>query len=229
MSSAEKSAFVFYPTFVEQITAIKNKEVQLALSLALMRYGVYNEVPDFSEIDPLGLVEAAFLPMRTAIDEQRKRRETQRINGLKGGAPKGSRNNPNGRRGKDEELTETNPNKPELTETNLNIDINKDIDKKDNIENKRGARFIPPSLNEVKLFFNESGFKSNPEAFFDYYDANGWTQGKGKPLKQWKAAARQWERREPEFARPQRQASTKPNATTIEPDYSDTDFGGRKY
>jgi hypothetical protein len=30
--------------------------------------------------------------------------------------------------------------------------------------------------------------------FFDYYTANGWTQGRNKPLKDWKAAARNWMR-----------------------------------
>lgn len=28
----------------------------------------------------------------------------------------------------------------------------------------------------------------------DFYEANGWVQGKGKPIKSWQAAVRTWER-----------------------------------
>lgn len=57
------------------------------------------------------------------------------------------------------------------------------------------ARFKPPKLEEVVAYAQERGNKVDPIAFFDYYEANGWVQGKqGKPLKDWKAAARYWER-----------------------------------
>ena len=32
------------------------------------------------------------------------------------------------------------------------------------------------------------------EMFIDYYEANGWVQGKGKPIKDWKACIRTWDR-----------------------------------
>lgn len=57
------------------------------------------------------------------------------------------------------------------------------------------ARFKPPKLEEVVEYARERGNKVDPVVFFDYYEANGWVQGKqGKPLKDWKAAARYWER-----------------------------------
>lgn len=56
-------------------------------------------------------------------------------------------------------------------------------------------RFTPPTLEEVMEYAQERGNKIDPIVFFDYYEANGWVQGKqGKPLKDWKAAARYWER-----------------------------------
>ncbi|MBR3997206.1 MAG: hypothetical protein IKI93_02550, partial [Clostridia bacterium] len=36
------------------------------------------------------------------------------------------------------------------------------------------------------------------ESFHDFYSANGWVQGKGKPIKDWRAAVRTWERRDRE-------------------------------
>lgn len=57
-------------------------------------------------------------------------------------------------------------------------------------------RAHPISLDEVQKYFVECG-STNPQdcaKFYDYYTANGWTQGKGKPIKDWQAAARNWMR-----------------------------------
>lgn len=56
------------------------------------------------------------------------------------------------------------------------------------------ARFVPPTLEEVRAYCQERKNNVDPERFRDYYLANGWVQGKGKPIKDWKAAVRTWER-----------------------------------
>ena len=67
-----------------------------------------------------------------------------------------------------------------------------------NIEDNREKRkrFIPPTLEEVSAYCRELNSKIDPQQFIDYYTANGWVQGKGKPIKDWKAAVRTWNRRE---------------------------------
>ncbi len=68
----------------------------------------------------------------------------------------------------------------------------------DNTSKKIGAR--PKGLEEVLESFKEVGAEeSEAMAFFDYYEANGWTQGRNKPIKDWKAAARGWIRRSHQF------------------------------
>lgn len=57
-------------------------------------------------------------------------------------------------------------------------------------------RFAPPTLEEVTAYCRELNSKIDPQQFIDYYTANGWVQGKGKPIKDWKAAVRTWNRRE---------------------------------
>lgn len=56
------------------------------------------------------------------------------------------------------------------------------------------SRFIPPSIDEVKSYCTERGNSIDAQRFVDFYDANGWVQGRGKPIKDWKAAVRTWER-----------------------------------
>ena len=74
----------------------------------------------------------------------------------------------------------------------------------DNTSKKRGTR--PKDLDEVLESFKEVGAEeSEALAFFDYYEANGWTQGRNKPIKDWKAAARGWIRRSHQFKKNERQ------------------------
>ena len=67
-------------------------------------------------------------------------------------------------------------------------------EKREKKERKAAARFSPPTLQEVKAYCSERNNNVDAERFFDYYTANGWVQGKGKPIKDWKAAVRTWER-----------------------------------
>ena len=55
--------------------------------------------------------------------------------------------------------------------------------------------FKPPTIEEIKAYCKERNNNIDAEAFFDYYTANGWVQGnKDKPLKDWKAAVKLWEK-----------------------------------
>ena len=55
--------------------------------------------------------------------------------------------------------------------------------------------FKPPKLEEVAAYCQERGTGIDAQQFYDYYTANGWVQGKqGKPVVDWKACVRTWER-----------------------------------
>lgn len=73
--------------------------------------------------------------------------------------------------------------------------LDKDSIDKDSVsgEQKR-TRFVPPTLEEIKAYCSERKNSVDAERFFDYYSTNGWVQGKGKPIKDWKACVRTWER-----------------------------------
>lgn len=62
-------------------------------------------------------------------------------------------------------------------------------------------RFTPPTLDEVQAYCSERRNAVDAQRFFDYYTANGWTQGRGKPIKDWRAAVRLWEKQERQISR----------------------------
>lgn len=57
------------------------------------------------------------------------------------------------------------------------------------------SRFSPPSVDEVKSYCTEKGYSVDPQRFVDYYTSNGWRVGKN-PMKDWKAAVRNWNGKE---------------------------------
>lgn len=60
---------------------------------------------------------------------------------------------------------------------------------------KQVSRAKPNSRDEVHIYFNELGLDmAEGDRFADYYESNGWKQGRGKAIKDWKAAARNWKR-----------------------------------
>lgn len=84
--------------------------------------------------------------------------------------------------------TQTETNNTLNTLDTLNIkekEISKDISKK--------KKFVPPTVEEVKAYCDERKNNIDPQKFVDYYSTNGWVQGKGKPIKDWKACVRTWE------------------------------------
>ena len=76
------------------------------------------------------------------------------------------------------------------------------------VENtSKKSKTRPKGLEEVLESFKEVGAdESEAMAFFDYYEANGWTQGRNKPIKDWKAAARGWIRRSHQYKQNDRQS-----------------------
>jgi hypothetical protein len=103
-----------------------------------------------------------------------------------------------------------NSKKSEFSEnsysTNINLNINKNINfkhKQDSIiqpqndfeENQANnkTKFRKPNVDEVKSYCHESGYKIDAERFVDFYECKGWKVGKN-PMKDWKAAVRNWAR-----------------------------------
>ena len=55
-------------------------------------------------------------------------------------------------------------------------------------------RFTRPSVDEVREYCSQRNNSIDAEAFVAHYETNGWVQGKGKPIKNWKMAVVTWEK-----------------------------------
>lgn len=88
--------------------------------------------------------------------------------------------------------------------------IDKNRIEESSIEKKREG-FSKPTLQEVKAYVIEKGYRFDAEAFYSFYESNGWKVGKN-PMKSWKDACTTWEKRESSSAPKSKKLSDMPNS-----------------
>lgn len=165
----KRDSFIFYRSFLNAVNELGPEDVK-SFILAIGNYALDSVEPNLDGF--LGIVWACVKPQ---LDANIKRYE----NGKKGGAPKGSRNNPAGRRGK------TIEEKPEIAETDPLPTT------------KSEAVPISPTKEQVVAYFKEINFIGKGEIFFNHYQSRGWFIG-SNPIRDWKALAQTWLLREKE-------------------------------
>lgn len=76
-----------------------------------------------------------------------------------------------------------------------NIEQIERIEQIEQVEKKTASRFTPPTREEIFDFCLENKLNIDVDYLYDYYSAKGWKIGK-ETMKDWKAAVRNWARRE---------------------------------
>lgn len=186
----------------------------------------------------LGLV---FLFVKDQIDRDyekyQARVKANRENGSKGGRPHKSKepNKPTETDGLSEKPNKTDGLFTEPTETLPNPIPNPIPNPKPKsipIDSEgKAKRFTKPTLQEIENYLKEKGWDDDPEAIYDYYEANGWKQSGSKSIVDWKATVRGWHRRSGSFgqAQPSRGFSAKPKEVEApkEDNYRKKDYSAR--
>lgn len=149
------------------------------------------------EVCLLGPVEAVvFASIKADIDSAQEEYLRDVQNGRKGGRSKQT--------DKVEAFGEMgNPPLPGVTQGDGDRDgdgdreADGDVEKKGNRAYKLPTRhrFSPPTVDEVKEYCREHGYAVDADRFVDHYESNGWMIGKSQ-MKDWKAAVRNWSRKE---------------------------------
>ena len=70
-----------------------------------------------------------------------------------------------------------------------NRHINNQIQPNDNLDN-----IYAPTIEEVRSYVKEKGYRFDPDQFFAYYDSSGWMMQNGKRVRNWKQCCVTWER-----------------------------------
>lgn len=195
-------SFTVFEKFGEVCAELREDD-RRDLIYAINMYGMFGE-----EVELPYLLKALFVSLKEDIDNSK----AMRTRGSKGGRPKA----------KQEVSDEAKPlvsetEKPEVskdakpvvsdeaepvvsaktekTESQTNPNQTKPIQSNRGEGRAKAARFTPPTVGQVAAYVEERGLGIDPALFCDYYAANGWKVGRS-PMKDWKAALRNWERRD---------------------------------
>lgn len=76
--------------------------------------------------------------------------------------------------------------------SNTNKENTKGIDI---LDKPKKPRFIPPTLEQVQEYCDERGNDVDAQRFFEYYQAGGWKDAKGNPVRNWKQKVITWEKK----------------------------------
>lgn len=177
-----RDSFVIYKSMIEAISLLSPEE-GIEMIQAMGAFSFEEIEPSFEKPN----MKMCWLLIRPLLEKNNKNYK----NGCNGGAPKGNRNNPNGRRGKpitNRELTEnqSTPSNDVDDNDDDDVDDNDDVDGEGDVDEKEKTNHTP-TLEDIYLFVNKKGLSIDPEKFFNHYQAFGW-----KGVQDWESLALSW-------------------------------------
>lgn len=192
---SDKKSFVMYESWGAAIEKMSNEQ---AGELIKAIYA-YQKDPDAVPEDPALAFVFELIKQQLDADSQRYKEACAARSeaGKKGGRPKTNASD------KKQMVSEESKKSKCFSEKAKKADNEYDNDLKENtIDGVKEKRFAPPTLKNVSEYCQEMGYTNVDAArFIDFYTSNGWMVGKNR-MKDWKAAVRNWDRRE---KNPQRQ------------------------
>lgn len=72
------------------------------------------------------------------------------------------------------------------------IQIREQIKESTLTSTRESARFVPPTIDEVRQYVREKNLNVDPQRFIDYFEAGNWHDSEGKPVKAWKQKLITW-------------------------------------
>lgn len=169
-----QDSFVFYRSFHEALSELTMEQYG-RIMFAINEYALNDTEPELE-----GFEKMAFLLMKPQIDANKKRRAC----GLKGGRPKKIKPEEKPAEEQQPQLFDTPAAEPPVATEETPAEPQP-------AEKPKTKRFRKPTVEEIAAYCKEQGYFINEQRFFDYYESKGWLVGKS-PMKDWKAAVRNW-------------------------------------
>lgn len=194
---SDKKSFVMYESWGAAIEKMSNEQ---AGELIKAIYA-YQKDPDAVPEDPALAFVFELIKQQLDADSQRYKEACAARSeaGKKGGRPKANVSD------EKQMVSEESKKSKCFSEKAKKADNDNEYDndlKENTLKGVKEKRFAPPTLENVNEYCREMGYTNVDAArFIDFYTSNGWMVGKNR-MKDWKAAVRNWDRRE---KNPQRQ------------------------
>ena len=176
----ERDSFVFYSSFLKAIRAIKKRDIQAELALAIIEYGITGETAECGEMVSMAM---------ELIKPQLEANNQKYINGLKGGAPKG---NQNAKKEQPKNNQEQPKNNQEQPNENVNENDNVNEEEKKYIKKEKSFKeFTEQDFKEELKLHSEKYSKEMLKDFFTYWtEPNEKGKMKFQLQKTWSTAGR---------------------------------------
>ena len=191
MMATGKKSFVLYHDIRTPLELLTDEQ-RGKLFIALLNYSEYGDLPDFD-----GALLMAFAFIRMSLDRDAEAWAEKRAKRAEAGRSGGLAKVANASNASSSKQNVANLAVPVSVSVPVPVNVNTpntSVGRGTADKPPRAARFTPPTVDEVRDYCQERGSSVDPEKFVDFYSANGWKQGRNKPIVDWKAAVRTWER-----------------------------------
>ena len=209
-----RESFVLHAEYIEDLP----EELKGAFLRYIYEYGINETEPELS-----GLELTVWLKIKRRIDDDvqayerkvsnLKQNKNRTATGAKTATTTDNRTEtvrtPNGHR-TENTTEEEKPNGDRADSVSVNVSVNDSVDVSDsvNVAEAKPAepalarkRFVKPELEEIREFCFEKNINIDVDRFFNYYESKGWKVGVS-PMKDWKAAVRNWAKNDSLYSRP---------------------------
>ena len=184
-----KKSFILHADLLNKVSVL-NDEQMGKLFRAILIYSNTGEVIEMDQV-----VEMAFMFVKGSLDHNSEMYERRCKSIAEARERRKQKSQIDINMESDRNHTDINMKSSRYqTDINSDTDTVTDTDKDKRIKReskKRESRFQRPTLPEIQDYVFEKALNVDPERFFDYYESNGWRVGRN-PMKDWKAALRNW-------------------------------------
>lgn len=187
------NSFTLFSSYFEALEYLPD-DVFGAIMRAMCKYALRGEEPSFD--DPV--LNSYWTLIRPTLERSVRRAEAGRRGGQSGAGVSRNSGNNNASKSKANQIGNNSDKDKELE---LELGVGEDIEKEKpskEVKKKTAStkNFKKPTPDEVQAYCDERGNGYSGQAFCDYYESKGWKIG-NSPMKDWKAAVRTWEQRDP--------------------------------
>lgn len=209
-----RESFVLHAEYIEDLP----EELKGAFLRYIYEYGINETEPELS-----GLELTVWLKIKRRIDDDvsayerkvsnLKQNKNRTATGAKTATTTDNRTDtertPDGHR-TENNTEEEKPNGDRADSVSVNVSVNDSVNVSDsvNVAEAKPAepaparkRFVKPELEEIREFCFEKNINIDVDRFFNYYESKGWKVGVS-PMKDWKAAVRNWAKNDSLYSRP---------------------------